>query len=98
MIKFCLNDQINKEFVSIWLNNKLNKLLTERDKIGTIQGNITIGTIENFDIPVPPLAVQNKIVRKVNSCYSQAQKLKDEANNNLQKAKEKVERIILGKA
>ena len=96
MIKFCLNDQVNKEFISIWLNNKLNKLLTEREKIGAIQGNITIGTIENFDIPVPSLAIQNKIVEKINSYYSQAQKLKNEANNNLQKAKEKVEQIILG--
>jgi restriction endonuclease S subunit len=97
MIKFCLNYTINKEFVSIWLNNKLNKLLIEREKIGAIQGNITIGTIENFDIPVPPLAIQNKIVEKINFYYSQARKLKDEANNNLQKAKEKVEQIILGK-
>ncbi|MCG2686692.1 restriction endonuclease subunit S, partial [Candidatus Parcubacteria bacterium] len=96
MIKFCLNDKINKEFVSIWLNNKLNKLLTEREKIGAIQGNITIGTIENFDIPVPPMATQKKIVDKVKLNYFQAQKLKNEANNNLQKAKTKVEQIILG--
>ena len=96
MIKFCLNDEANKEFISIWLNNKLNKLLTEREKIGAIQGNITIGTIENFDIPLPSLIIQNKIVEKIKSCYSQAQKLKDEANNNLQKTKEKVEQIILG--
>ncbi|MDD5071782.1 MAG: restriction endonuclease subunit S [Patescibacteria group bacterium] len=96
MIKFCLNDEINKEFISIWLNNKLNKLLTKREKIGAIQGNITIGTIENFDIPMPPLSIQNKIVEKINFYYFQAQKLKDEANNNLQKAKVKVERIILG--
>ncbi len=96
MIRFCLSDEINKEFVSIWLNNKLNRLLTEREKIGAIQGNITIGTIENFDIPVPSLVIQNKIVEKIKFYYSQAQKLKDEANNNLQKAKTKVERIILG--
>ncbi len=53
---------------------------------------------EYLSIPValPPLSIQNKIVEKINSYYSQAQKLKDEANNNLQKAKEKVEQIILG--
>jgi len=96
MIKFCLNDKINKEFVSIWLNNKLNKLLTEREKIGAIQGNITIGTIKDFDIPVPPLAIQDKIVKKIKFYYSQAQKLKDEASNGLQEARDKVEGIILG--
>lgn len=95
MIKFCLNNKIDKEFVSMWLNNKLNKLLTEREKIGAIQGNITIGTIENFTVPIPPLSIQTKIAEKVKSYYSQAQKLKNIANNNLQKAKEKVEKIIL---
>jgi len=96
MIKFCLNDKINKEFVSIWLNNKLNKFLTEREKIGAIQGNITIGTIENFGIPALPLEIQNKIVKKVKLYYAQAKKLKDGARNNLRKAKNKVEEMILG--
>lgn len=32
MIKFCVNDEVNKEYVSIWLNNKISKLLTEREK------------------------------------------------------------------
>lgn len=95
MIKFCLSDEINKEFVSIWLNNKLNKFLTKREKIGAIQGNITIGTIENFAVPMPPLVIQNKIVEKIKFYYFQAQKLKDEAKINLQKAKGKVEEMIL---
>jgi len=43
MIKFCLDEKINKYYVSVWLNTKLQNLLIERDKIGAIQGNITIG-------------------------------------------------------
>ncbi|MFH1713351.1 MAG: restriction endonuclease subunit S, partial [Candidatus Jacksonbacteria bacterium] len=97
MIKFCLNNkEINKEFVSIWLNNKLNKLLTEREKIGAIQGNITISTIENFTVPIPLFSTQSKIAEKVKSIYSQAQKLKKDADDNLQTAKKKVEQMILG--
>lgn len=95
MIKFCLNGEINKEFVSIWLNNKLNKLLTEREKIGAIQGNITIPAIENFNIPIPPLLIQKKIAEKIELYYFQAQKLQSEAKNVLEKAKEKVEEMIL---
>ena len=95
MIKFCLDDKINKEFVSLWLNNKVNKLLTEREKIGAVQGNITIGTIENFDIPVPSLAIQNKIVEKVNSYYSQSKTWQNEAQEIFIKAKQKVEQMIL---
>jgi len=95
MIKFCLNDKINKEFVSIWLNNRLNKLLTEREKIGAIQGNITIGTIENFNIPMPSLSVQKIIADKVKSCRAQSQTLQKEAEENLQNAKKKTEKLIL---
>jgi len=96
MIKFCLNDEINKDFISIWLNNKLNKLLTEREKIGAIQGNITIGTIENFNIPIPPLKIQKKISKKIELYYFQAKKLKKEAREVLEEAKEEVEKMILG--
>jgi len=95
MIKFCLNDKINKEYVSIWLNNKLATLLTQREKIGAIQGNITIPTIENFKIPIPSLSAQNKIVDEVKKRMTKAEKLKEEAENVLAQAKGKVEKIIL---
>lgn len=96
MIKFCLNDEVNKNYVSAWLNTKLQKLLTEREKIGAIQGNITIGTIEDFKIPLPPLPVQNKIADEVKKRMQKAEKLQKEAKEELEKAKQEVEKIILG--
>jgi len=95
MIKFCLNDEINKEYISIWLNLKISKLLTERGKIGAIQGNITIGTIESFKIPLPSLSIQNKIAKEVKSKMEKAERLQKEAKQLLKEAKEKVERIII---
>ncbi|MBI4721828.1 MAG: restriction endonuclease subunit S [Candidatus Stahlbacteria bacterium] len=96
MIKFCLNDKINKYYVSIWLNSRLQKLLTEREKIGAIQGNITIGTIESFKIPLPPLAVQNKIADEVKNRMQKAEQLQESAKEELEKAKQEVEKIVLG--
>ncbi|MEM3405923.1 MAG: restriction endonuclease subunit S [Candidatus Pacearchaeota archaeon] len=96
MIKFCLNDKINKNYISAWLNTKLQKLLTEREKIGAIQGNITIETIENFKIPLPPLSIQNKIADEVKRRIQKAEQLQKEAKEELEKAKQEVEKIILG--
>ena len=96
MIKFCLNEEVNKNYISAWLNTKLQKLLTEREKIGAIQGNITIETIENFKIPLPPLAVQNKIADEVKKRMQKAESLQKEAKEELEKAKLEVEKIILG--
>lgn len=96
MIKFCLNEKINKNYVSMWLNTKVQKLLTEREKIGAIQGNITIGTINNFKIPVSPLSVQYKITEEVKKRMQKAEQLQKESKNALEKAKLKFERIIFG--
>jgi len=74
MIKFCLNEKINKQFIAAWLNSEASRKLIEREKIGAIQGNITIETIKNFDIPIPPLSVQNEVVKKIQEAYEQKKK------------------------
>ena len=71
MIKFCLNEKINKQFIAAWLNSEASRKMIEREKIGAIQGNITIETIKNFDIPIPPLSVQNEVVKKIQEAYEQ---------------------------
>ena len=96
MIKFCVTDEVNKEYVSIWLNNKISKLFTEREKIGAIQGNITISTIENFLVPLPPLEIQNKIADEVKRRISETERLKAEAREIIEKSKKQVEGMILG--
>lgn len=83
MIKFCLNDKINKHFVALWLNSEICKKLIEREKIGAIQGNITIGTIKNFNIPIPPLQVQDNIVNLFNSALFQKLQKETEAQQLL---------------
>jgi restriction endonuclease S subunit len=96
MIKFCVSNALNKEYVSIWLNNKITKLFVEREKIGAIQGNITIGTIESFQIPLPPLEIQNKIADEVKRRISEAERLKAEASKIIEEAKKQIEGMILG--
>lgn len=78
MIKFCLNEKINKQFIAAWLNSEASRKLIEREKIGAIQGNITIETIKNFDIPIPPLSVQNEVVKKIQEAYEQKKKKETE--------------------
>ncbi|MBN1232078.1 MAG: restriction endonuclease subunit S [Candidatus Coatesbacteria bacterium] len=96
MIKLCLNDDINKNFVTIWLNNKVLQNLIFREKIGAIQGNITIDTIKNFLIPLPPPRIQTQIADEVKNRMNKAKELKQEAKKLLEQAKEKIEEMILG--
>lgn len=96
MIKFVIKDKnIDKNFVSIWLNNFVQNSLIERNKIGAIQGNITIPVIKNLQIPLPPLETQKEISKEVKSRLEKARQLKAEATQKFQNAKLEVEKILL---
>jgi len=83
------------EYLFSFLASSFAFVLINREKRGQTS-HLYPDDLKNLIIPVPPLDVQKKIVDKLKFYRTQAQNLKDEANNNLQKAKEKVERIILG--
>lgn len=95
MIKFRVNEQLDNNYVSIWLNSDISKLLVQRERIGAIQGNITIPTIQSFLLPLPPIEKQKDIARKVVEKYQEVENLKSEASKLLEEAKKQVEAMIL---
>lgn len=97
MIKFNLKEefQINKMYISYWLNNMFNQMFIEKEKIWAIQWNITIDTIKNFYLPFPPIDIQNKIVDEVNNRIKEAKEKEQQAKEIYEKAKREVEEIIL---
>ncbi|EJP4819313.1 restriction endonuclease subunit S [Campylobacter upsaliensis] len=97
MIKFSLNGSlVDKNFISYWLNSKISAIYFEKNKIGAVQGNITIPIIKNTIIPLPPLTEQERIAKEISQRKTQAKALKQEAKESLESAKKEVEHIILG--
>ncbi|NCB46568.1 hypothetical protein EOM81_06095 [bacterium] len=98
MIKFTLaeNSGIVKNFLSYYLNSSLMIKLVERNKIGAVQGNITIPTIRNFPLVLPTPNEQQKIADHITGIRRQAQQLKDKTKELLKKASEEIEKILLG--
>ena len=97
MIKFNLKNDtsLNKEYLSYYLNCRLLIELIERDKIGAIQGNITIPIIKSLLIPIPPLDKQKEIADHITSIRQQAQQLKDKTKEALAQANQQIEKILL---
>ena len=98
MIKFTLKDRtiLNREYLSYYLNCKLLIELIEREKIGAVQGNITIPIIKSLVVPVPPPDKQKEIAENITDIRKQAQALKDETKEALKKVSEEIEEILLG--
>lgn len=60
------------------------------------QSGVNNELLKTVEIPLPPLSVQNKIADEVKKRMQKAEQLQKEAKEELQKAKEEVEEIILG--
>ncbi|MDR2126201.1 MAG: restriction endonuclease subunit S [Prevotellaceae bacterium] len=93
MIRFSTKN-IDRDFLSYYINSTIGKLYFERNKIGAIQGNITIPTIKNLPIPDISIEKQSKISKYIQSVQTKAKQLQQEAMDTLEKAKREVERMI----
>lgn len=98
MIKFCLKQDapVNKKFISYFLNSETMQKIVGKNKIGAIQGNITIPTIKNLQIPLPPLETQTEIADQISAIRAKAKQLQHEAQAELEQAKKTIEKMILG--
>ena len=70
--------------------------IVAKNKIGAIQGNITIPTIRNLQIPLPPPEKQTEIADHISALRTQAKQLQQQAADELAHAKQQVEQLILG--
>lgn len=95
MIKFSLVN-IMPQYVSYVINSYIGKRYFERNKIGAIQGNITIPTIKSLRIPVPPIEVQSKIVHRIEKIRLEVKRLEQDAKDIVTCAKKQVEEKLLG--
>ncbi len=95
MIKISLRN-IVPQYVSYIINSYIGKKYFERNKIGTVQGNITIPIIESLAIPIPSMEKQKEIVRKIDGIRLEIKMLKKEAQETVKLAKKKVVKILLG--
>ncbi|KAA6321699.1 hypothetical protein EZS27_028681 [termite gut metagenome] len=97
MIRFSTK-HINREFLSYYINSTIGQIYFGRNKIGAIQGNITIPTIKDLPIPDISKEKQDEIAEHIQSIKAKAKQLQKEAEEILEKIKMEVERIIEGKS
>lgn len=97
LIRFKVNkDKINPDFLFFYCNSKIYKNWVEAIQRPAVQANINSEEYKSLNIPMPPIEKQNQIVAQITQIREQATHLQKEAVEELEKAKKKVEQIILG--
>lgn len=82
---------LHPTYLSTFINSMTGSLQVEKFNTGGIQTNLTIEAIESILIAIPPADFQKSVVNKVH----QARAAENEAKGLLEKAKARVEKLIL---
>lgn len=88
---------INVQYVKELIKSSIGQLSLNRLKRPVARANINLEEISTIKIPLPPLAKQQEIADHITALRHQAAQLQQEGKEALEKAKQEVEQMILGK-
>lgn len=98
LIRFILNAAIiNPDYLFYYCNCSLYKYWVDTIQRPAVQANINSEEFRQIIIPLPPMAKQQEIADHITALRHQAAQLQQEGKEALEKAKQEVEQMILGK-
>lgn len=98
LIRFIINAAIiNPDYLFYYCNCSLYKYWVDTTQRPAVQANINSEEFRQIIIPLPPLAKQQEIADHITALRHQAAQLQQEGKEALEKAKQEVEQMILGK-
>ena len=98
LIRFIINAAIiNPDYLFYYCNCSLYKYWVDTIQRPAVQANINSEEFRQIIIPLPPMAKQQEIADHITALHHQAAQLQQEGKEALEKAKQEVEQMILGK-
>ena len=91
-----LNEGYNPEYIKEVIKSSIGQLNLDRLKRPVARANINLEEISSMLIPVPEMEIQNDIVKSIVSIRLQVKQLQMEGTVMLEKAKQEIEKLILG--
>ncbi|MDA0199237.1 MAG: restriction endonuclease subunit S [Bacteroidetes bacterium] len=88
--------KLNNYYLKHYLNSEAVKNLAKASISGSGVGNLNVGTVRKFTIPLPPLPEQQRIVSILDEAFAAIAKAKANAEQNLKNAKELFESYLQG--
>ena len=90
------SDEVLPDYLAAYLNSSFGSLLTNRGVSGGTRIAIDYETIRRLEIPIPSIAVQERIVAEVHSRRMEARRLRREAESIWKRARVEFETALLG--
>ena len=87
---------LNSYFLKYYLNSNEIKTLAKNSITSSGVGNLNVGTVRKFPVPIPPLPEQQRIVSILDKAFAAIDQAKANAEQNLQNAKALFESYLQG--
>ncbi|MCZ8071071.1 MAG: restriction endonuclease subunit S [Cytophagales bacterium] len=88
--------KLNNYYLKHYLNSEAVKNLAKASISGSGVGNLNVGTVRKFKIPLPPLPEQQRIVSILDEAFACIERSRNAAIKNLKNAKELFESYLQG--
>jgi restriction endonuclease S subunit len=95
IVKFQTNETANPYYVFNYLLSEPAQIQLKRNITGATNGHLAPVDVKNMLVPLPPLDKQKEIANHIRQIREKAKTLQLEADNELKKAGQEVEKIIL---
>ena len=92
-----ISDKNLRYYIFYYLTTKFAQMQIERQLTGTIMSSISKSELENLLIPLPDSVAQDRVAKKIKEVDVMIKKLQEEADDVIDKAKEEVEKIVIGR-
>ena len=89
------NTTINPSYIAAFLNSELGKSLSIREVTGGTRPALDYKALKSLQIILPSIEIQNEIVREAKDRLAKVSELRREAGVTVERAKERVDRILL---
>ena len=91
-----VNNDLNKKYLFYWLTSDTVVKKVNATCTGTRMPRANMSEVLDFEIPLPPLPTQRRIVKKLDKIFASIEKAKRTTEKNLQNARELFESYLHG--
>jgi restriction endonuclease S subunit len=95
-VRIHLIEGVNEKYIASFFNTPFGRSLSLRGVSGGTRIALDYEAIKSIVIPLPSLSIQERIVNEIQKRREKAKRLKEEAGEFLERAKQKIEKMVLG--
>lgn len=96
LVKLTPKAEVNPYYLALFLNSRIGRIQIERTASKSVVPIVNYPRLRKVVVPLPPRPIQDRVAQVMQDAYSEANRLRVQAENLVIESKTHIERMILG--